>query len=73
MASIEQTVKTKSGIADFVHETRQEAAKVTWPDRKETLMTTVMIIVMALLAGVFFLMVDSALGYTVSHLLGMGS
>ncbi|MDX2027748.1 MAG: preprotein translocase subunit SecE [Alphaproteobacteria bacterium] len=70
--SIEET-KPKTSIGDFARETRQEIAKVTWPTRRETVMTTVMIVVMALAAGLFFLLVDSALGFGISHLLGMRS
>jgi preprotein translocase subunit SecE len=56
-----------------VRETQSEMKKVTWPTRRETLMTTFMIIVMALIAGVFFLLIDSGLGYAVSRFLGMQS
>ncbi len=71
MASINDTAKSRTSIADFIQETRQETAKVTWPSRKETLTTTVMIVVMALVTGVFFLGVDSAIGFIISHILGM--
>ena len=70
--SMEET-KPKTSITDFVRETRQEIAKVTWPTRKETLMTTLMIIVMALIAGVFFLVVDDGLGFVIGRLLGIKS
>jgi preprotein translocase subunit SecE len=56
---------------EFARETRREIAKVTWPTRKETLVTTAMIVVMAALTGLFFLGIDSVLGFTVSRLLGM--
>jgi preprotein translocase subunit SecE len=70
--SVEET-KSKTGLADFIRETRQEINKVTWPTRRETLMTTVMIVVMALIAGVFFLAIDSGLGFVIGHFLGMQS
>lgn len=54
-------------------ETNQEVLKVTWPTRRETVMTTVAIVVMAIIAGLFFLIVDSGLGYTVGKILGMRS
>ena len=63
----------KTSLTDFVSETRNEIAKVSWPTRKETVMTTVAIVVMALVAGVFFLGVDTALGYVISRVLGMNS
>jgi preprotein translocase subunit SecE len=67
--------RTKSGfnIGQFVAEVRREIAKVAWPSRKETMQMTLMIVVMALITGVFFLAVDSLLGYVISHILGMNS
>lgn len=62
----------KLNVAEFSRETRREIAKVTWPTRRETIITTVMIVVMALLAGVFFFGVDAALGYGIGKILGMG-
>ncbi len=58
-------------IVEFTQETKREIAKVTWPTRRETVMTTAIVIIMALVAGVFFLGVDSALGYAISRILGM--
>lgn len=63
--------KPKSSITDFVRDTRREIGKVTWPTRPEIGVTTAMIIVFALISGVFFLLVDTGLGFLVSHLLGM--
>ena len=63
----------KPGAMEFLRETRQEVAKVTWPTRRETLITTAMIVVMALVVGAFFLGIDSALGFIVGHILGMSS
>lgn len=42
----------------FVREVRQEAAKVTWPSRKETLVTTGLVLALSALAAVFFMLVD---------------
>ena len=73
----EQTItageKPKGGLVEFARETRREIAKVTWPTRKEITLTTTLIVVFALIAGVFFLVVDTALGRVVSLLLGMNS
>ncbi len=68
-------VKDKPGFnpVEFARETQREIIKVTWPTRKETLVTTVMIVVMALVVGLFFLAVDSALGFGISRILGMNS
>ncbi len=61
----------KFNLAEFARETRREIAKVTWPTRKETFVTTAMIVVMAIIFGLFFLGVDSVLGFAVSRILGM--
>lgn len=64
---------SKVNLLEFARDTRREVAKVTWPTRKETGMTTVMIVVMALVAGVFFFAVDHVLGFAIRHILGMGA
>ena len=45
----------------FLQEVRQEVAKVTWPSRRETTITTVMVFVFSVVAAVFFLMADQAI------------
>jgi preprotein translocase subunit SecE len=57
----------------FLQEVRQEVAKVTWPSRRETTITTVMVFVFAAAAGVFFLMADQVIRMTVTLVLGIGS
>jgi preprotein translocase subunit SecE len=44
--------------AQFVREVRQEVSRVTWPSRKETLVTTGLVLAMSALAAVFFLAAD---------------
>jgi preprotein translocase subunit SecE len=63
---------TKNPI-EFVREVRAEVAKVTWPTRRETAITTVMVFVMAALAGVFFLFADQVIRFLVTLVLGIGS
>jgi len=45
-------------INDFINETKSEISKVTWPKRKETMMTSVSIFFMVILAALFLLFVD---------------
>jgi preprotein translocase subunit SecE len=71
--NIEAPTKPRFNLATFVRETRNEILKVTWPTRKETLQMTVMIVVMALITGGFFLAIDSVLGFVISRILGMNS
>lgn len=58
--------------AQFFREVRQEATKVTWPTRKETLVTTLMVFVMVVLVAIFFFFVDQILNFGVGLLLGLG-
>jgi preprotein translocase subunit SecE len=57
---------------EFLQQVRTEVSKVTWPTRKETLITTVMVFVMVILAAIFFLVADQVLSFAVSFVLGIG-
>ena len=57
---------------EFTRQVRQEVAKVTWPTRKETLVTTGMVFVMVILSAVFFLIVDRGASMGVRLILGLG-
>ena len=57
----------------FLQQVRAETAKVVWPSRRETMISTVMVLVMAVLASIFFLLADHADELGVSFLLGVGS
>ncbi len=61
----------KTSPIEFLKQVRQEANKVTWPSRKETLVTGAMVFVMVLITGLFFLVVDQALSFAVRMLLGV--
>ena len=56
---------------EFMQEVRAEAGKVTWPTRRETLITTALVIFMVLLASLFFVVVDWALRFTVTGILNL--
>ena len=64
---------TKANIGDFIRQTRQEIAKVTWPTRKETLVTTGMVFAMTILAAIFFFLVDQVMAEGVRLLFGLGA
>ena len=57
---------------EFAREVRQETAKVTWPTRKETAVTTGMVLVMVLLTAVFFFFADQVLSWAVRLIVGHG-
>ena len=52
----------------FAREVRAEAAKVTWPSRRETGMTTMWVIILAVFTAIFFLLVDQVIGFGVRQL-----
>ena len=54
---------------EFLAQVRAEGAKVTWPTRRETMITTALVLVMVVIASIFFVAVDSALRFIVSLLL----
>ena len=47
----------------FIQEVKQEAFKVTWPTGKETMQGTLMVIAMAIVASLFFLLLDQFLKF----------
>ena len=62
----------KINPAQFIREVRQEVAKVTWPTRKETLITTGLVLAMSALAAVFFLIVDQLIQLASRLIFGFG-
>jgi preprotein translocase subunit SecE len=57
----------------FLQEVRSEAEKVTWPTRRETLITTAMVFVMVALTSVFFLFADQIMRFVVTCVLEFSS
>jgi len=64
--------KGKTSPFEFIQQVRAEGSKVTWPTRKETMVTTGMVFVMVLLASLFFFVVDLVLRAGVGLVLGLG-
>ena len=58
--------------AKFVREVRTEIGRVTWPTRKETMVTTGLVFAMAAIAALFFFVVDQAIGFGVRSLFNVG-
>ena len=57
---------------EFIQQVRTEVSKVTWPTRRETLITTAMVMLMSVAAALFFLAVDYVLSTIVTFVLGLG-
>ncbi len=58
-------------IVKFFKEVRSETGKVTWPSRKETGISTLMVLIMVTIASLFFLAVDMALSNLIRLILGI--
>ena len=53
----------------FIQQVKQEAYKITWPTSKETLQGTLMVVAMAIVASIFFLLLDQVLKFLLEILL----
>ncbi len=63
----------KTSPFKFLQEVRTETEKVTWPTRRETAITTVMVFIMSALAAIFFLVSDQIIRFVVTTILSVGS
>ncbi len=63
---------TKTNPSQFMRQVKQEVKKVTWPTRKETTMSAVMVIILTALASCFFFFVDVIFSWVVQLIFGIG-
>jgi len=63
----------KTSPLKFIEEVRQEFARVTWPTRRETMVTTLMVFVMVFIAAGFFFLVDQMFSAGVRLIFGIGA
>ncbi len=57
---------------EFLQEVQNEGKKVSWPSRKETMITTGMVFVLVVVASIFFLLSDQVIRWAVGLVLGLG-
>ena len=62
----------KTSPGEFIRQVRQEASKVTWPNRRETAVTTGMVFVMVTVVAIFFLLVDQIIQFVIKFIFGLG-
>ncbi len=62
----------KTSPGQFVRQVRQELAKIAWPTRKETMLSTVMVMSMAVVASIFLFLVDTLFSLGIQTVLGLG-
>ena len=56
----------------FIQDVKQEAFKVTWPTGKETIQGTIMVVIMAVIASLFFLLIDQFYKFFLDIILNIG-
>jgi preprotein translocase subunit SecE len=64
--------KPRTSPAQFFSQVRAEGRKIVWPSRKETWITSVMVLIMVMLAAGFFWIVDSLLGIAFRYIVAFG-
>ena len=63
----------KTNPFEFLQQVREEGAKVSWPSRRETMISTVMVFIMVIIAALFFFVVDTSLSFIVSQVLKLAN
>jgi preprotein translocase subunit SecE len=63
----------KTSPIEYLKQVRQEAKRVTWPTRKETMISTGLVFAMVFAAALFFFVVDQVLSVGVKWILGLGA
>jgi preprotein translocase subunit SecE len=56
----------------FLQQVRSETTKVTWPSRRETVISTIMVLIFAVLTMLFFFAADQLMAFAVELILGIG-
>ncbi len=64
-------IMTTKNPIEFVREVRAEMARVTWPTRRETMITTSMVFIFVVIASLFFLVADKIIEFAIKLLLGV--
>ncbi len=60
-------------VAKFIKETKQEALKVTWPSRKETTTTTIVVFIMIFIMSMILFTADWFISALVQFILNLGA
>ncbi|SMQ65695.1 protein translocase subunit secE/sec61 gamma [Devosia lucknowensis] len=55
----------------FLQQVRSEVSKVTWPGRNEVVISSIMVVVLVILASLFFLLADQVISWLVSLMLSI--
>lgn len=64
---------SKTTPVQFIEQTRREVGKIKWPNRREVVLTTIMVFILASITAVFFFLVDTGINLGLRGLLGLFS
>ena len=62
----------KTNPAQFVRQVRQELSKVTWPDKRDTFISSAIVIVLIILFSIFFLLTDQLWAFLIKNIIQIG-
>jgi len=65
--------KKKTNPAQFVRQVRQELLKVTWPEKKDTLVSSAIVIILIILFSLFFLLTDQIWSFSIKKIIQIGA
>lgn len=63
---------SKTNPVTFLKQVRSETLKITWPSRRETMISTAMVLVMVVFAALFFFAADQLMGWLIGLVLNVG-
>ena len=63
----------KTNPAQFVRQVRQELSKVTWPEKKDTFTSSIIVIVLIILFSIFFLLTDQIWSFAIKKIIQFGA
>ena len=63
----------KTNPAQFVRQVRQELSKVTWPEKKDTFISSLIVIVLIMLFSIFFLLTDQIWSFAIKKIIQIGA
>ena len=64
---------SKTNPLAFLQQVRSETMKITWPSRRETMISTVMVLAMVIFASLFFFAADQLIGWILGYVLNTGN
>ena len=64
---------SKTNPFTFLQQVRSDTSKVTWPSRRETMISTIMVLVMVFVAALFFFAADQLIGWVIGLILNVGA